>query len=459
MRVGARSPRRSGLADVPLGASGEPLWWRAVRRPAEPQVGCCGGDCSCQDRAGSERRSDQDLPELLESLVSRVVGLATECPTWSLPEPQVGAAIGQAHRLHESAQALVAVLCREAGERGLGVADGLSQPDWIGTQAPGLQGPAAARLALVGGALREQRWAALGDKVAAGSTSVEHAAAIIRFERDVAPVADPDHLEAIVDAMVDNVEALTVKELARLIAHARASIKPPAALDDEDARRRLGRAFTKVGKSAGMTEYRLRLDPEGAAIMDAAIDPLARPRPDLAWDGTEKQDPRTHSTRCADALLELVVRAVASPDGVARTERTKLVVTMSADALLDGIRGAGLADNDEILSPGTIRRLACDAGVIPVVLGSPSEVLDVGREQRFFTQAQRRALTIRDKGCTFPGCTMPPQWCEAHHVSHWIDGGATDLDNAALLCGRHHTVVHVRSLTATVTGRGVTWHV
>ncbi|EWT03669.1 hypothetical protein N865_09525 [Intrasporangium oryzae NRRL B-24470] len=307
--------------------------------------------------------------------------------------------------------------------------------------------------------MREQRWSVLGDKVAAGSTSVEHAAAIIRFERDVASIADPDHLAGIIEAMVDNLEALSVKELARLIAHARATLKPPAALDDEDARRRLGRAFTKVGKSAGMTEYRLRLDPEGAAIIDAAIDPLARPRPDLAWDGAQKDDPRTYATRCADALLELVGRAVGSPDGVARTERTRLVVTMSAAALLDGIRGAGKADNDEILSPGTIRRLACDAGVIPVVLGGPSEVLDVGREQRFFTPAQRRALTIRDTTCTFPGCTMPPQWCEAHHVTHWVDGGPSDLGNAALLCGRHHTVVHVRGLTATVTGRGVTWHV
>ncbi|HET9633086.1 MAG TPA: HNH endonuclease signature motif containing protein, partial [Terrabacter sp.] len=72
--------------------------------------------------------------------------------------------------------------------------------------------------------------------------------------------------------------------------------------------------------------------------------------------------------------------------------------------------------------------------------------------------AQRRALAQRDGGCSYPGCTIPPQWCDAHHVVHWLHGGATDLSNGALLCGRHHIVVHERGLTATVTSFGVTWH-
>ena len=259
--------------------------------------------------------------------------------------------------------------------------------------------------------------------------------------------------------MVEVVDALTVKELSRLIGHARASLRPPSESDAEDRGRRAGRALTTVRSCAGMTEYRLRLDPEGAAILDAAIDPLARPRPDLDWDGSEKRDPRTPATRRADALLELVGRAVSAPDGVARTERTKLVVTLSHEALFGAARGAGVAADDQVLSPGTIRRLACSAGVIPIVLGGPSEVLDVGREERFFTRAQRVALTVRDGGCSFPGCTLPPQWCESHHVRSWVDGGPTDLANGALLCGRHHTVVHERGLTATVTGSGVRWHV
>ncbi|MGL5862775.1 MAG: HNH endonuclease signature motif containing protein, partial [Phycicoccus sp.] len=80
------------------------------------------------------------------------------------------------------------------------------------------------------------------------------------------------------------------------------------------------------------------------------------------------------------------------------------------------------------------------------------------------TRAQRRRLWLRDGGCSYPGCHTPASWCRAHHVRHWADGGPSDLGNAALLCGNHHTVVHRRRLWATVhrkpgaDGRHVTWH-
>ncbi|MGB3762978.1 MAG: HNH endonuclease signature motif containing protein, partial [Ornithinimicrobium sp.] len=84
--------------------------------------------------------------------------------------------------------------------------------------------------------------------------------------------------------------------------------------------------------------------------------------------------------------------------------------------------------------------------------------LDQGRTHRLVTPGQRRALHHRDHGCTFPGCTTPAPWCDAHHVTHWSRGGPSDLSNYALLCGRHHTLVHERDLTATVHPTGVTWH-
>ncbi|WP_427890666.1 DUF222 domain-containing protein [Kribbella sp. GL6] len=92
------------------------------------------------------------------------------------------------------------------------------------------------------------------------------------------------------------------------------------------------------------------------------------------------------------------------------------------------------------LSAATIRRLACDANVIPVVLGSKSEPLDVGRRERLVTKAIRRALNTRDRGCVV--CAAPPVMCDAHHLTSWIDGGATALDNLVLLCRRHHSDLH-----------------
>ena len=96
--------------------------------------------------------------------------------------------------------------------------------------------------------------------------------------------------------------------------------------------------------------------------------------------------------------------------GVAAT----VVVTMTIETLMGGLQAAGLCDGTRI-SAGEARRLACGAGIIPVVLGGPSEPLDVGRQRRFHTKAMRIAMGIRDTGCTVVGCDRPPAMCQAHH--------------------------------------------
>ena len=436
------------------------------------------------DGAGSA--DELGLVDALSSMAETLRQLTRDFPMWSLPEAQVGEAIGHVQAVRELSQSLTAVLAREADARGLGADDGLSRSDWLRVQAGAgvaggvLDGSGAAAVTRVGAAMNEPRWARLAERVAAAEVPVAHAAAIIRLHDDVARIADPDHLADIVDSMVEACDVLTGRELARLVAHARATLKPPAELEVEEAGLRLGRAFRKVRSCAGFTVFELRLDPEGAAIVEAAIDRLSRPRPDLVpelgLDGAgsgaavggsgrrsspgagEEVDPRTAATRRADALLEIIGRGVAAPEGVTRSPRTTLVVTMSLDALTDSLRGVGLLDTDAALSPGAVRRLACEAGIVPMVLGGRSEVLDLGYSQRLFSPAQRRALAVRDGGCSYPGCTVPPMWCEAHHVTHWLHGGPTDVSNGALLCGRHHTVVHQRGLTGTVTTTGVTWH-
>ncbi|MET9311990.1 DUF222 domain-containing protein [Kribbella sp. NPDC003505] len=101
------------------------------------------------------------------------------------------------------------------------------------------------------------------------------------------------------------------------------------------------------------------------------------------------------------------------------------------------------------LSAATIRRLACDANIIPLVLGSNSEPLDVGRRVRLVTKAMRRALEARDRGCVV--CGAPPVMCDAHHLISWIDGGDTKVSNLALLCRRHHTDLHKGRWHITIT--------
>ncbi|XKH54583.1 HNH endonuclease [Citricoccus nitrophenolicus] len=111
------------------------------------------------------------------------------------------------------------------------------------------------------------------------------------------------------------------------------------------------------------------------------------------------------------------------------------------------------------ISPSTIRTLACDADILPVVMGGAGQVLDVGRTQRLFPPRLRRAITARDGGCASPGCTMPAPWCEVHHIQWWTHGGATSVDNGVLLCSRHHHAVHSGSWHISVEDDGVPWFV
>ncbi len=94
------------------------------------------------------------------------------------------------------------------------------------------------------------------------------------------------------------------------------------------------------------------------------------------------------------------------------------------------------------VAPDAARQLLCDASLSRIITKGPTEPLDVGRAVRTVTPAIRRALIIRDGGCRFPGCDRPPAWCDAHHITHWINGGQTSLGNLVLLCRHHHTIIH-----------------
>jgi hypothetical protein len=121
--------------------------------------------------------------------------------------------------------------------------------------------------------------------------------------------------------------------------------------------------------------------------------------------------------------------------------RALLTVSMPFSWLRSQI-GHGLVDAEEEISPAEVRRLACDSGIVPMVLGTRSEPLDVGRMSYTIPEAIRRALVFRDRGCTFRGCNRRPERCHAHHVHHWADGGETCLANLTLLCSYHHHLVH-----------------
>ena len=219
-------------------------------------------------------------------------------------------------------------------------------------------------------------------------------------------------------------------------------------------------------ESGDLTTYQMGLTPEQATRLEAAIGALSAPRPN---DETGEKDLRPNQQRRLEALLDVCERSQRSEaddkHGPARGDTT-MFITVSLDTLRNG-RGAGEVIHSTaggtLLGAATLRRLCCDGDLIPMVLGTHGETLDVGMTRRLFTRAQRRILWERDRTCTYPGCDAPGAWTRVHHVRHWLDDGKTDIANAALLCQRHHTHVHKKRLWADVRttpdelGRYVVW--
>ncbi|MPY82215.1 MAG: DUF222 domain-containing protein [Actinophytocola sp.] len=193
-----------------------------------------------------------------------------------------------------------------------------------------------------------------------------------------------------------------------------------------------------------------RLDAVSGALFEKLLSPLAKPR--LGPDG--ERDTRPIDQRHGDAFAELLDHAQRAADLPTEAGETPaLVLTMNLADLIpaqrtgsDGgtMRGQQppMVNGDMPIPASEARLLACDSRVIPAVLGSSGEVLDLGRETRLATTPQRRALGLRDRGCVFPGCTRPSNWCHAHHAMDWSQGGSSDLNNLILLCGMHHRLIH-----------------
>ena len=267
------------------------------------------------------------------------------------------------------------------------------------------------------------------DALAAGDLSYAHA----RVLAAAAPELPADKLGALEPVLVEAARHADPARLRAVLADLRAHADPAgaeAAAAAAHDRRRL----TVAGTFAGAVVLDGVLDPEGGATVLAALAPLAAP------GGAD--DDRTPAQRRADALVELARRAL---DGAGLPsvggERPHIQIRVDLATLL-ARTGTAAADWAGPLTAGAALRLACDATISPVLTAGPSEVLDLGRSVRLVSPAQRRALVVRDGGCVWPGCDRPPAFTDAHHLRHWVDGGATDLANLALICRRHHRLVH-----------------
>lgn len=254
--------------------------------------------------------------------------------------------------------------------------------------------------------------------------------------------ASADAFERCEPQLVEAARIHSVSDLQRVAAFWREAVEREGELDGEGrlrARRRLHASVSLLG----MVRVDGDLDPgTGESLLTALRAVLD------AESRSGATDDRTAAQRRADALGEICRQwlDLAERPTVAG-ERPHVTVTVDADALRGGSgagsrSSAGELDHAGPVGVETVRRLACDASVMRVVMSGRSEPLDVGRRTPVVPPSMRRAVIARDRRCRFPGCDRPHTWCDAHHVVHWADGGPTALANLLLLCRRHHRMVH-----------------
>ncbi len=239
--------------------------------------------------------------------------------------------------------------------------------------------------------------------------------------------------------LVEAASTLAPFEARRVVDHWRQALDHEAALADAEAlhrRRRLHISAT----FEGMHVIDGALDREGGAVVTSAVNSRS--------ETLDPADSRTPAQRRADALVDICRDYLDHGDTPMSGGEKPHVLVIAELESLEGRAGHRCEiDGIGVIHPEAARRLACDAAVSRIITDPDGMPLDIGRSTRTISSSQRRALIVRDGGCSFTGCDRPHRWCDAHHLVHWADGGPTDLDNLTLLCRRHHRLVHEGRVT------------
>jgi Domain of unknown function (DUF222)/HNH endonuclease len=353
--------------------------------------------------------------------------------------------------LNRSLERLEAELLRRLQrfhQRRVAAASGMSTVGWLRSACRMTVRSAAHRIHLA------QAFAAVPaalDSARDGRAPLCNAAMVARLAEDVgAEVVQPiEHL------LVGAAEQFVPGKMRLLAEQSRQLLDPDGALDAAN-RAHERRWFSCDETYGGVFVLRGELDAEGGVLVKTAIDALMPP--------PAPGDERCASQRRADALVDLASQQLTAGDHrTVHASRPHLTLTANLEALSDE-PSTSLA---ELAGFGPVhraiaRRIACDAvrrdttidvqaapraGVVP---------LSVGRARRTVPPHIREALRLRDQGCRFPGCDRPHEWCDAHHIVHWADGGTTQLGNLVSLCRRHHRVVHEEGWSISINDGAVT---
>ncbi len=245
--------------------------------------------------------------------------------------------------------------------------------------------------------------------------------------------------------LIAELAALTPVQARKRLAEWEADITPDDGTPRLERQQKQNRLrFAK--NSDGTTSLFGRLDPLSAAYLRTCVDHKVTELWRSQGLGREQMDPpaeaMSNEQLRAKALVELVRQGHAAGPGA--HGHAELLVMIDYKTLIGDLTTAGVCRlGDSTPLPGSIaRRLACEAGIIPIVLGGPSQPLDVGRGARTATTAQKAAARAVHDTCCVSGCDVAFEYCEMHHVTWWRNGGDTNLNNLVPVCSKHHHLIH-----------------
>ncbi|MEV1072236.1 HNH endonuclease signature motif containing protein [Micromonospora parva] len=389
----------------------------------------------------------EELPQAEDAIAA-----CADTAIWALSEGELIAALDTVHRIEQRLASVKLAVIRELDGRGTATTHGASSTAvWLRERLR-LTIPAARRLVDLAAVL-DTGSPGVRHALAGGHITMEQARVIADTVDTVRTAAGPEAADKSLGVLVEwagHFDPTLLRKLStRILDHVAPDIADAAAeaaLDAEARRATRDRHLTVSTLADGRLRLTGILDSETAGLLRAAIDPISAP--------SGPDDQRTPGQRRHDALSDvcrLALRTGELPEHGG--DPAQVVVTTSYDGLIRQL-GSGALDTGLHLTPEAVRRLACDAAILPAVLSGAGQPLDLGRQRRLISGPLRRALVLRDRGCAFPGCDRPPRWCDAHHIEHWADGGDTSLTNAVLLCGHHHRHLHHSDWTVRLTGDG-----
>lgn len=323
-----------------------------------------------------------------------------------------------------------------------------------------------------------------------GETSPEQIAAAEESLRAMEHLdASADEVASAEQTLAEYARAFEPRALYR-VGEKLAEVAAPDGRAPDDAVLQWKRRFQMATGRDGSVRGKFCLTPDVGAALAAVLSPLAKPRKDPPVDGGHladaHQDSRTPEQRQHDALGDLCSWALrgggladqagadqaggdGTDSGTAGGESqapappvrpgppgapATVIITIDINDLINRT-GHGETGFGAFLSPEQILRIAGEAEIYPVVMTATGVPLCLGRTRRIASRSQSMALIARDGGCSFPGCDHPPEWCDRHHVTAWVDGGLTDLKNLTLLCRYHHTRFLGKGWTCRINADGV----